>query len=474
MAKSKTSSTSIARFATEFGSLFEDRVDRELHWAGDRNAVALLSSVHKKNYAETLSRALAQRFADALRGSFEGILPDTEGHGQELRARTGKGSKKLDVNYSTVELGLGLGVSIKTINFRDARTNRYTKNYTRVDNELRAEAADYHERQPYAVLCAVVYLPLDACDDGGRLAPSSFGQAIRIFRHRAGREKSTDDPTLFERILVGLYEVDAHDFGKVAFFDVMDDPPRTGRPKSPKSFRDAVRTITDAYDGRNKTKFKWAEGDEEIITSPEPEEEIKKTSKGPSPNDPPVEFRHFLPDSQSPCYASAFEKSARAAESEAGMTAGMERGSVAAPEATAEGHRPGGPHASNREVILQHDQVDGRDKGRRDARLSTGYAPTMTIGAGRRPGGERGPNGRGVAPRGGDSRKCRRNPLKRLTSRKEFDLEFVPKNLVFVPSDLDFVPPDLESVPEALDSVPTSGRVRPRACEATLNRAASL
>jgi hypothetical protein len=143
--------------------MFEDRVDRELRSAGNRDLVALGSATDKKNYAEAFSRALAQRFADALRGSFEGILPDVKGVGQESRARTGKGLKKLDVNYSTVELGLGLGVSIKTINFRDLKTGRYTKNYTRVDNELRAEAADYHERQPYSVLCAVFFLPSDAC-----------------------------------------------------------------------------------------------------------------------------------------------------------------------------------------------------------------------------------------------------------------------------------------------------------------------
>ncbi len=68
-------------------------------------------------------------------------------------------------------------------------------------------------------------------------------------------------------------------------------------------------------------------------------------------------------------------------------------------------------------------------------------------------------------PRRGNPRSSRRNPLKRLASQKEFDLEFVPKNLVFVPPELDFVPPDLESVPEALDSVPTSGRARPPAWE---------
>jgi hypothetical protein len=217
----------------------------------DRRSVAEGARTDKKNYAELFSRALAQRFADALRGSFSGILPNSDGSGQESKARTGKGLKKLDINYSTVELGLGLGVSIKTINFRDPKTRRYTKNYTRVDNELRAEAADYHERQPYAVLCAVVFLPLDACDDGGASAPSSFGP-FRIFRPRAGRDKPTDDSTLFERILVGLYETDSRDFGRVHFFDVADAPPRTGKPRDLKSFREAVESIVEAYDRRTR------------------------------------------------------------------------------------------------------------------------------------------------------------------------------------------------------------------------------
>lgn len=259
------------RFEVDRKALFEDQIKRELNWAGDRDTIAAGSATAKKNYAELLSRALAQRFADALRGSFHGILPDPSGAGQESRARTGKGLKKLDVNYSTVELGLGLGVSIKTINFRDAKTKRYTKNYTRVDNELRAEAADYHERQPYAVLCAIVFLPLDACDDGG-MAASSFGQAVQIFRYRAGREKPVDDHTLFERILIGLYDSEAPDFGRVGFFDVMDDPPRLGRPGALRSFQEAVDALIAAYDQRNKPTFTWAEGVTEVLSGPKQEE----------------------------------------------------------------------------------------------------------------------------------------------------------------------------------------------------------
>jgi hypothetical protein len=272
MPKKKTSKPPIKRFVPERAALFDDQIASELEWAGNRDLVAKGAATDKKNYAEALSRALAQRFADSLRGSFDGILPDPSGAGQESKARTGKGLKKLDVNYSTVELGLGLGVSIKTINFRDPTTGRYTKNYTRVDNELRAEAADYHERQPYAVLCAIVFLPLDACDDGGT-APSSFGQATQIFRYRAGREKAVDDPTLFERILIGLYDANPASFGRVAFFDVMNDPPRLGRPQPLVSFKGAVDAIVAAYDQRNKTTFKWAEGETEVLVNPAPEGE---------------------------------------------------------------------------------------------------------------------------------------------------------------------------------------------------------
>lgn len=241
-------------------------IANELERAGDRAAAT--EQKQKKNYAERLSRALAQRFADALRPTFPGILPGSKGEGQESRARSAKGFKRLDVNYSTVELGLGLGLSIKTINFRDPRTRRYTKNYTRVDGELRAEASDYHVRQPYAVMAAIVFLPVDACDDGSALAPSSFGQAVQIFRFRAGRIEPDDEAMLFERLFVGLYHVSEPRFGNVGFFDVMDAPPRSGRPGDLLSFSAVCSAIENAYDDRNGSKFKWADGVVETVTAP--------------------------------------------------------------------------------------------------------------------------------------------------------------------------------------------------------------
>jgi hypothetical protein len=237
----------------------------ELLAAGDRGA--MVTSTQKKNYAEALSRGLATRFANALRPLFPGILPHENGRGQESKARTAKGVKKLDVNYSTAELGLGLGVSIKTINFRDAASARYTKNYTRADGELRAEASDYHVRQPYAVMVAVVFIPLDACDDA-RKDPSSFGQAVRIFRFRGGRDEPQDDQNLFERVFIGLYDTDPERFGDVIFFDVRRAPPKSGRPKDPLSFAQLVDEIRKTYDARNSPVFEWADAEEEVLSEP--------------------------------------------------------------------------------------------------------------------------------------------------------------------------------------------------------------
>ena len=49
----------------------------------------------KKNFAEKLSRELAQVVADALRPRFEGITPSPDGKGHERPTRTAKGVKKL-------------------------------------------------------------------------------------------------------------------------------------------------------------------------------------------------------------------------------------------------------------------------------------------------------------------------------------------------------------------------------------------
>lgn len=214
----------------------------------------------KKNYAERLSRQLAQVFADELRPHFDGILPDERGVGQESRVRTSKGFKKLDVNYSTIQLGLALGLSIKTINFPDARSKRFTKNYSRNENELRAEATDYHKRQPWAVLVAVIFLPISSCDDAAprvEEGASSFGSAVRFFRNIAGRNRVGDDADRFEAVYIALYD----DGSNVRFFNVLNPPPKRRRPSDSETI-DVVGLMTEirsVYDARNSAPFVWAD-----------------------------------------------------------------------------------------------------------------------------------------------------------------------------------------------------------------------
>jgi hypothetical protein len=59
------------------------------------------------------------------------------------------------------------------IRSRDARSKRFNKNITRIDAELRAECADYHERQPYAVMIAIICFPMAACQEFLRREPQA-------------------------------------------------------------------------------------------------------------------------------------------------------------------------------------------------------------------------------------------------------------------------------------------------------------
>lgn len=222
----------------------------------------------KKNYAERLSRQLAQVFADELRPYFEGILPNESGQGQESKVRTSKGFKKLDVNYSTIQLGLALGLSIKTINFPDARSRRFTKNYSRNENELRAEATDYHKRQPWAVLVAVIFLPVSSCDDAAprvEQGASSFGSAVRFFRNISRREAVSGDADRFEAVYIALYD----DRANVRFFNVDSPPPKRQRPSNEQTIDLAglIANIRMVYDNRNSPPFQWAD-DGSIETTP--------------------------------------------------------------------------------------------------------------------------------------------------------------------------------------------------------------
>jgi hypothetical protein len=251
-----------------------DRIDSELRYAGDREVIkSLIVQVSefvrnldippeyrkyiefgravKHAYAHRLSTCLAQKIADGLRPQFRGILPDEYGAKHESLSSSASGLKKLDVNYSTTRSGLGLGVSIKTLNFRDESTKRFTKNIKRLDGELRAEAQDYHERQPFAVLAGLMFMPDEAAGDSDN--KSSLRHAWEVFRNRSGRGSNTNNFSLFERLWLCVYATSDESFGECQCHDVSDEFPLTGLPECGLALSHVLREIEAEFKKRNKS-----------------------------------------------------------------------------------------------------------------------------------------------------------------------------------------------------------------------------
>lgn len=253
---------------------------------GERPLQAVLQAVEPKPeveasreakhaYASRFSRALAVTMASALRPYFPNIIPTPDDAGHESPTGSASGKKRLDVKVWDDKLGLELLVSIKTYSFRDwsgktKSAGRYTKNVQRNGMELKDEADVIHRRQPYSVMVALFFLPVDACDDGDDTMPqdrgaSSFASIVRRLRHRQGRaidpnERSFDRFDLAEKLYVALYEPQAVDTrGWLRFFDAANNPPRTGRPAEGSLLDiDALAVeIRDLVRRRNTAGFDW-------------------------------------------------------------------------------------------------------------------------------------------------------------------------------------------------------------------------
>lgn len=229
-----------------------------LRAAAPRPARSESASV-KNQYAVRFADVMATCMADDLFERLEDIRATTK-----RCAASARGMKQLDVNFSTPSLGLALGISLKSVHLRDVGgAARYTHNMKRNEEELRIEASGYHKRQPYAVMVAVLFLPFDACSDGKKDNPSSFGSWVRHLRPYSGRLKPIDEIDQFEKIYIGLYETDG---SNLQFFDVENAPPKNGRPLNMLSYAAFLTHVHHAYLLRNEADFQWAEGDEEPLS----------------------------------------------------------------------------------------------------------------------------------------------------------------------------------------------------------------
>lgn len=165
----------------------------------------------KKRYSERVSAAAALAIAGELRyrGLREarpappGVL-DTSG--AERRMAGGIGAKKVDVTWTTGESGLLLGISIKSINFRDQGTNNFQKNLTNRRGDMLFEGVTLHRRFPYAVLGGLFFLDVGAESDDTARRRSTFLNAHNRLKLFTGRNDPGGRDEQYEHLYILLLE----------------------------------------------------------------------------------------------------------------------------------------------------------------------------------------------------------------------------------------------------------------------------
>lgn len=167
----------------------------------------------KKRFSERLSNAVAQALADEFRErGMDGARPAPPGvldrSGAERRMSGGIGAKKVDVTWATEESGLLLGVSIKSISFRDKSTKNFQKNLTNRRGDMLFEAVTLHRRFPYAVLAGFFILDKEAAADHTGRRQSTFQNSHTRFRLFTGRSDPAGREEQYERLYIVLLDAD--------------------------------------------------------------------------------------------------------------------------------------------------------------------------------------------------------------------------------------------------------------------------
>jgi hypothetical protein len=211
----------------------------------------------KKRYSERLSELVAHALADELRHrGLRGTLPEPPAPGQksgaERRMAGGIGAKKVDVTWATEESGLLFAISVKSINWRDARSGNYQKNLVNRRGDMLIEAVTLHRRFPYAVLAGFIFLDRGAAFDSTDRRRSTFANAhhrLKLFTRRpdpSGRDEQ------YERMYLFLLEGDP----ERPVFSVHE----VGRPDEPLElgavFDDLLRLVAD----RNPDFYEFEDG----------------------------------------------------------------------------------------------------------------------------------------------------------------------------------------------------------------------
>ncbi len=118
----------------------------------------------------------------------------------------GIGAKKVDVTWATHESGLLLGISIKSINFRDLRTNNFQKNLTNRRGDMLFEGVTLHRRFPYAVLGGLFFLDAGAEHDGTNRRRSTFLNTHSRLKLFTGRDDPAGRDEQYEHLYILLLD----------------------------------------------------------------------------------------------------------------------------------------------------------------------------------------------------------------------------------------------------------------------------
>lgn len=234
----------------------DDLMEAALRTAGDKPPGSA-SAPAKKSYSEKISAAVAGAVAQELRErGLKGARPALPGaldtSGAERRMAGGIGAKKVDVTWATEEAGLLLGISIKTINFRDRRTNNFQKNLTNRRGDMLFEAVTLHRRFPYAVLGGLFFLDKGAAEDGTKRRRSTFLNAHARFKLFTGREDPGGRDEQYERLYLVLLDASSS--------HARCDAYPVGKPDRPVPWAEAIDDLLSVTALRNPDFYEFKEG----------------------------------------------------------------------------------------------------------------------------------------------------------------------------------------------------------------------
>jgi hypothetical protein len=215
------------------------------------------TQAEKKRYSEMVSQVIAAVFADELRHrGLREARPAPPGllgtSGAERRMAGGIGAKKVDVTWATEESGLLLGISVKSINFRDVKTNNFQKNLINRRGDMLIEAVTLHRRFPYSVLVGFVFLDKEAAADNTARRRSTVENAHARLRLFTGREDPAGRDEQYERMYLVLLNANPFRSSTTIY--------RVGDPKTKVSLNDIFTDLLSLVAERNPDFYECVNG----------------------------------------------------------------------------------------------------------------------------------------------------------------------------------------------------------------------